>query len=616
MKQPLVSIVVICYNYGQYLKDAVESALSQTHSHIEIIIINDGSTDSSDQVAADLAKRHKNIRYIKQENQGVVYTRNRAIEEVQGEYYIQLDADDYLDKEYVEKTVAGAIKYDADIVYTNYKQFGTQDHVSDFPEYDYERLKNGNFIHAASLVKKSAVGDIRFDPELAGMSHEDWEFFLHLCATGKKAVLCKDVYLNYRIHGNGRNNTGEGMEHARKYVDVYSYIVRKRIKEGRQKQFGYLAIELLGNWYAATDDMRKDAEAQAATLEVDLQETRRAYETAQRDITTLNLRIQELLASRPYRIGTKIMKPAHLSRRACRKARRTAGVVKRQQQNKSIEKAYAGQIAALRDSTEDVQGKKFAVVIHMYYPEIWSLFLQKLSLLPSDKFDLFVTIPEVNAPFMDEIRKTYPHAHAIISPNKGRDILPFLKTLTVIHEKNYRSVLKFHTKKSTHWDGGHDWMNIMLDEIIPDNKKVMKELLKVATGNEQFGVIGPSSVYYPLTINYPANANHLATQLAGLYDEQTVQEIATNRKDYGFFGGSMIWIDRYVIEKLLRFDNIEFFEPEAGQVDGTFAHAIERLISLIPEIEGKDIFESDSKALSRREYPSDNIPEWSEDHDK
>jgi glycosyltransferase involved in cell wall biosynthesis len=265
MKKPLVSIVVICYNYGNYLEEAINSALNQTYKNIEIVVIDDGSTDNTAEVVESYVKQ-KSIRYIYQKNRGIVGARNRAIDEAGGEFYIQLDADDYLNLDYVEKTLKLAQMNNADIVYTDFRQFGEINKKSSFPEYNYEILKNTNFIHASSLVKKSAVGSVRFDEKLKLLSHEDWDFFLRLCSAGKKAIKEQGAFLNYRIHDKGRNNLLKDLEKEKDYVETYSYIINKRIEEGHSKEFDYLAALPLSTLYMNVYGKYKDETSHSSEL--------------------------------------------------------------------------------------------------------------------------------------------------------------------------------------------------------------------------------------------------------------------------------------------------------------------------------------------------------------
>lgn len=95
----LVSIVIPCYNGSLYLDQSIESALSQSHPNIEVIVVDDGSTDNSIEIAQSYAEH---IRLIKQPNSGVSAARNTGIIHAKGEYIMLLDADDILEKEAVK----------------------------------------------------------------------------------------------------------------------------------------------------------------------------------------------------------------------------------------------------------------------------------------------------------------------------------------------------------------------------------------------------------------------------------------------------------------------------------------------------------------------------------
>ncbi len=258
---------------------------------------------------------------------------------------------------------------------------------------------------------------------------------------------------------------------------------------------------------------------------------------------------------------------------------------------------------------------KLAVVIHLYYADNWNLFNSKMKILSGFSFDIFITIPEHLVGFKKTILIDFPDAYIIEVPNQGRDVLPFITLASLLKVAGYETVLKFHSKKSTHRSDGQDWLESMLNQIIPEDKKALISIIE-ATKNPNFGVLGPADVYYPLTINFPANGIHLTKIIKDCFNRKVAREsLQLNRKRYGFFGGTMFWVNLSSIEPLLKYKQSNF-EKEAGQIDGTFAHAIERAFCLVPELSGKDIYQSDGKNITKRSYESDNIPDWSEDHDK
>jgi len=95
---PLFSVVVPCHDYGHLLERAVESVMRQPQRDLELLILDDGSTDATDAVARGLVDRHPSIRHLRHENRGPAATRNRGIDESRGRHLVFLDADDELDE--------------------------------------------------------------------------------------------------------------------------------------------------------------------------------------------------------------------------------------------------------------------------------------------------------------------------------------------------------------------------------------------------------------------------------------------------------------------------------------------------------------------------------------
>lgn len=95
-----ISIIVPCYNQGRYLDEAMTSLLAQTFKNWECIIINDGSTDNTEEVAQQWSSKDNRIKYMSQENAGVSAARNAAIRASAGEFILPLDADDKISNDY------------------------------------------------------------------------------------------------------------------------------------------------------------------------------------------------------------------------------------------------------------------------------------------------------------------------------------------------------------------------------------------------------------------------------------------------------------------------------------------------------------------------------------
>src|SRR4051794_13257460 len=101
IEPPLVSVIIPAYNYDRYLAEAVESVLNQTYQHLEVIVVDDGSTDRSGEVAQSFAGN--GVRYCPQPHAGIGPTRNKGVELAEGEFIAFLDADDRWPEEKIER---------------------------------------------------------------------------------------------------------------------------------------------------------------------------------------------------------------------------------------------------------------------------------------------------------------------------------------------------------------------------------------------------------------------------------------------------------------------------------------------------------------------------------
>jgi CDP-glycerol glycerophosphotransferase len=114
--QPLISVIVPVYNVEKYLSQCLENLIFQTYKNIEIIIVDDGSTDRSEDVYNEYSRRDSRIvKIIKQENAGQSAARNKALLYANGDYIHFMDSDDYIDLDYYEKMLKAAVQTDADI---------------------------------------------------------------------------------------------------------------------------------------------------------------------------------------------------------------------------------------------------------------------------------------------------------------------------------------------------------------------------------------------------------------------------------------------------------------------------------------------------------------------
>lgn len=118
-KKKLISVIIPIYNTEQYLKECLDSVCSQSYKDIEIICINDGSTDNSEEITRSYAQQDQRIKLISQKNQGLSITRNNGVSQAQGEYLFFLDSDDTIEQNAIETLYNRAERTQADIVICN-----------------------------------------------------------------------------------------------------------------------------------------------------------------------------------------------------------------------------------------------------------------------------------------------------------------------------------------------------------------------------------------------------------------------------------------------------------------------------------------------------------------
>jgi glycosyltransferase involved in cell wall biosynthesis len=202
--EPHVSIIIPCYNYGRFLSEAIESALEQTHVPLEVIVIDDGSTDDSYEVASRFVPA---VEVISQPNMGLIAVLNRGLREAAGEFFVILSADDALRPSYVE-TLLGALlrQPGAAYAYSAMEYFGARSGVFPAKPFSPALLLAGNYINATALTRRAdalEVGGFHSNPENAW---EDWDFWLRLLESGKYGVAVPDPLLCYRRHETTSRN--------------------------------------------------------------------------------------------------------------------------------------------------------------------------------------------------------------------------------------------------------------------------------------------------------------------------------------------------------------------------------------------------------------------------
>lgn len=125
----MVTIIVPVYNVEKYIRRCIDSILAQTYERIEIILVDDGSTDESGKLCDEYAVQDQRVRVIHQENGGQAAARNRALEVMKGDWVAFVDADDFICDAFIERMLGYGISHDADIVSCRWRE-GTEDQLA------------------------------------------------------------------------------------------------------------------------------------------------------------------------------------------------------------------------------------------------------------------------------------------------------------------------------------------------------------------------------------------------------------------------------------------------------------------------------------------------------
>jgi len=226
-----------------------------------------------------------------------------------------------------------------------------------------------------------------------------------------------------------------------------------------------------------------------------------------------------------------------------------------------------------------------AIVIHVFYIDIWQEiigYLQQLEIT----YDLYITVPQ-NMPDKDllQITQGAPDATVFIVENRGRDVLPFLESMSIIGTNTYKYICKLHTKKTGNSAVGNVWRKLLYFDLLGSNKTV-ENIIKLFEKHSDIGII--------------TGKNAILDSEEYIYGNKPKIEMlqkACNihfNENYNFAAGTMFWTKSELLEPLINLFKKEKlnFEEEIGQTDNTLAHAIERFFGLLCQDSNKKIIES------------------------
>lgn len=213
MKGPKLSVIIAVYNTEKYVGKCLDSLFNQTYSNIELVVINDCSTDDSLKILKKYAKKYANMILIdNKENRGLSYSRNVGLENANGEYIGYIDSDDYVDSDYYEKLMKAIIKEKSDVAIADmkivYEDGSFPDHVTKGCDGDLTKLnvvKNGLAASACNKVFKKDI--ISKYPFSEGKLNEDLAVILPAIISANKISYVEKTYYYYVQRGGSIQNS-------------------------------------------------------------------------------------------------------------------------------------------------------------------------------------------------------------------------------------------------------------------------------------------------------------------------------------------------------------------------------------------------------------------------
>lgn len=234
-------------------------------------------------------------------------------------------------------------------------------------------------------------------------------------------------------------------------------------------------------------------------------------------------------------------------------------------------------------SRDDILKMRFKIFVHVYYPEIWEDMIVDIDKLVRQPFDLIVTRPAASAAAARPKSSFLGTVTELVVENRGRDVLPFLTGLRQEPAWESGIGLKLHTKCSPHRSDGNGWRQFLVASLLDGKVEEGLSGLDLMISEPRIGLIAPKAHLLPIIGRTSINGETMRKVLQRVESPITsVSEIETHR----FAAGSMFWFRREAMMKVIEQDFTDLFIGEGGQLDGTAAHAFERLFAVLAEQEG------------------------------
>ncbi|WP_270742995.1 rhamnan synthesis F family protein [Streptococcus constellatus] len=436
----LISVVVTCYNHEDYIEQCLRSIFKQSYRNIELFVLNDGSTDKSAQIIQEtLVDSPFPTQFKSHENMGLVMTRNKGLGLINGEFFLFVDSDNFLDEAYIEKCHQKLCQAGADIAYSDlYDPEREKIYLKGQP-FDLSSFLERSYIDSCSLVRTEIVKGVVYDVELNYKKLEDYDFWLNLIINRQAVpIYVQDTKLNYRVLESSmsqRNST-------KYYFDVYLYVLKKYLDKIPQEVYQALSDNIF------TLEGRLDDLIQHTAKVADyVSELKGELSTSKGTIETLKISVKKIKHQRDeaieeqfeirhsisYRLGNAMITPIKYMGQIIRNPRNIKGVLSlmkqqliRLKRKAKSPKTYYYQLLrnSQRKQIANLNGKK--VLIYVIFEserrlqQYKILFLEKLAVLADE------TLIVVNGGVLaEDIKILEKYGQVLTRDNIGYDTAAF-----------------------------------------------------------------------------------------------------------------------------------------------------------------------------------------------
>ena len=251
---PKVSVIIPVYNTEKYVRQAVESIRRQTLKDIEIIIVNDGSTDGSMTILEELAAQDERIKLFSQENQGQSAARNFATEKAKGKYIYFMDSDDFLEKDALQLCFEKAVNKNLDFVLFDAEILNPQDTTAIDLTYKRTQILNKEYIYTGNELLNTFIREHIFTPSpclsfintaflrqqnlsfYPGIIHEDQLFTCKLYLNANKVMCIAKPFFKRRFRSDSTMTNRFAWKNMRGYLTVTAELLQYASKHPEYKK--------------------------------------------------------------------------------------------------------------------------------------------------------------------------------------------------------------------------------------------------------------------------------------------------------------------------------------------------------------------------------------------